>query len=68
MISKKDKCKICKAPTEASFNLNFDLVPICEYCASKIFLQQAQWYVKEGEVNKARQRVKDKGKAKDEKS
>ena len=54
-----NKCKICKAPTESSFNLNFDLVPICEWCASKIFLQQAQWYVKESDVNKAKIKIKD---------
>lgn len=59
---KNDKCKICGSPTKVVFNINFEATPICEDCAIKIFIQQAQWYVKEGEVNKARQRVKDKGK------
>jgi hypothetical protein len=55
------KCRLCKTPTEIGFNINFDLIPICEDCAVSIFIQQAQWYVKQRDINKARQRVKDKG-------
>lgn len=64
-MSPNPKCRICKTPTEVGFNINLDVVPICEECASKFFLQQAQWYVKEEEVNKARKRVKDKGEVQD---
>ena len=48
------KCRICKTPTEVGFNVNLDVVPICEDCATAIFIQQAQWYVKQRDVNKAR--------------
>ena len=41
------KCRICKTPTEIGFNIDFDLVPICEGCAAAIFLQQANWYVRQ---------------------
>lgn len=40
------KCKLCGDPTDVIFNINLKATPICEYCASSIFLQQAQWYVK----------------------
>lgn len=38
------KCKICDTQTNTGFNINFELVPICESCATAIFLQQAQYY------------------------
>ncbi len=41
----KLKCKICERETNAVFNINFKAVPVCEACASFIFIQQAQWYV-----------------------
>lgn len=41
------KCKICKEETSNIFNIDFDAVHICEYCATRIFIQQAQWYVDE---------------------
>ena len=43
----ENRCEICNSETEVGFNINFKLVYICEDCASSIFLQQAQWYVKE---------------------
>ena len=47
------KCKICGDKTKVAFNIDFKKVPICEGCAESIFLQQAQWYVKQGpEVRK----------------
>lgn len=44
-------CKICKTQTNNVFGIDFKAVPICEGCANVIFLQQAQWYVKQ-EVEK----------------
>jgi hypothetical protein len=37
-------CKICDDKTEVGFNINFEMIPICEKCATSIFLQQAKWY------------------------
>jgi len=51
-------CKICNTPTEVVFNINLDATPICEDCAQRIFLQQAMWYVKEGDVQKAKKILK----------
>lgn len=34
------KCRLCKTPTEDGFNINFELVPICERCAISVTLQQ----------------------------
>lgn len=42
----KQKCKICGEKTTVGFNIDFKLVPICESCATTIFLQQATWYAK----------------------
>lgn len=56
-------CKICGEPTNVAFNISLDATPICEDCARRIFIQQAMWYIKERDVNKARQGVKDKGNA-----
>ena len=38
------KCKVCGDKTEVVFNIDFKATPICEGCASAIFLQQAKWY------------------------
>lgn len=38
------KCKVCGDKTECHFNINFKATPICEGCATSIFLQQAKWY------------------------
>lgn len=40
------KCKICDEKTKIGFNINLKLIPICESCANSIFLQQANWFVK----------------------
>lgn len=40
-------CKVCGESTSTIFNINLKATPICEGCAVKIFLQQAQWYAKE---------------------
>ena len=53
-------CKICNELTDVVFNVNFEATPICEYCAESIFIQQAMWYVKEKDVNKARKRKQEK--------
>lgn len=45
--NKKNRCKVCDNETESVFNINFKAVPICESCATKIFIQQAMWYVKQ---------------------
>jgi len=39
------KCKICNDKTDVCFNIRFVKTPICENCASAIFMQQAKWYV-----------------------
>lgn len=38
------KCKICNEETEVGFNIQFKLTPICEDCATAIFLQQSKYY------------------------
>jgi protein-arginine kinase activator protein McsA len=38
------KCKVCGNKTEVVFNIDFKAKPICEGCATAIFLQQAKWY------------------------
>lgn len=38
------KCKVCGNKTEVVFNIGFKATPICEGCATAIFLQQAKWY------------------------
>lgn len=63
MDTKSSKCKICGGATDVVFNISLDATPICEDCARRIFIQQAMWYIKERDVNKARQGVKDKGNA-----
>jgi len=39
-------CKVCGDKTEVVFNIDFRATPICERCATAIFLQQAKWYAK----------------------
>lgn len=36
-------CKICGDKTKVGFNINLELVPICQNCATAIFLQEAKW-------------------------
>lgn len=38
------KCKICNTETEVQFNIKKKLVPVCEKCATFIFLQQSKFY------------------------
>jgi len=40
------KCKVCGSKTKVVFNIDFKATPICEPCATAIFLQQANWYAK----------------------
>ncbi len=40
------KCKVCGDETEVVFNIDFKATPICESCATRIFLQQAEWYAR----------------------
>lgn len=42
-----EPCKICGDETCSAFNIDFKRVPICEYCANRIFIQQAEWFVNE---------------------
>jgi hypothetical protein len=42
----KEECRLCDRPTTNIFNIGFSAVRICEQCAEAIFIQQAQWYVK----------------------
>ena len=41
------KCKLCDEKTDVSFNIDFKKTPICEECATAIFLQQANWYAEQ---------------------
>jgi ribosome-binding protein aMBF1 (putative translation factor) len=41
------KCKLCGDLTDTVFNIDFKAVPVCEGCAASVFLQQANWYIKE---------------------
>lgn len=38
------KCKVCGDDTEVGFNIKFTLTPVCEECATAIFIQQASSY------------------------
>ena len=40
------KCKVCGDKTTSVFNIDFKAIPICEYCAMSILLQEAHWLVK----------------------
>ena len=42
------KCKVCGEKTNVVFNIDFTATPICEGCATAIFLQQANWYARTG--------------------
>ena len=46
MADNRDKCKVCGDETDVKFNIDFKAVPICEDCATAIFIQQANWYTK----------------------
>lgn len=40
------KCRVCgKIETPLKFNINLKIVPICQRCATAIFLQEARWLV-----------------------
>lgn len=41
------KCKVCGGKTDVVFNIDFKATPICEDCATAIFIQQASWYASE---------------------
>ena len=41
------KCKVCGEKTDVIFNIDFKKTPICEECATAIFLQQAKWYAEQ---------------------
>ena len=43
------KCRVCKDNTEVVFNIGFKATPICESCATAIFIQQATWYTQQGQ-------------------
>ena len=45
-----ENCKLCSEPTDVVFNIELNATPICENCASSIFIQQANWYVKQPSV------------------
>jgi len=46
-MDKKQSCKVCGDKTSMVFNIEFKAIPICEYCAMAIFIQQASWYNKQ---------------------
>ena len=41
------KCKVCGEKTDVNFNIDLKKTPICEECATAIFLQQANWYAEQ---------------------
>lgn len=46
-LLKMKKCKVCGTKTKTIFNIDLKSVPICEQCATSIFIQQAAWYTKQ---------------------
>lgn len=51
------KCKICGDKTTVIFGIDFKAVPICEGCATSIFLQQAKWYAESKTSVTKKQRI-----------
>lgn len=43
-------CKVCDSETEVVFNVRQTAVPICQACASSIFVQQAMLYSRGGSI------------------
>jgi hypothetical protein len=41
----KNSCKLCKRLTENRFEINSEMIPICESCCNLVFIQQATWLV-----------------------
>jgi len=39
------ECKVCGGLAVNRFNIDFDLVPVCEQCANAITMQQVEWLV-----------------------
>lgn len=40
------KCVICGKKSEYFFNIDFNMVPICNQCANAITQQQVEWLIK----------------------
>jgi ribosome-binding protein aMBF1 (putative translation factor) len=38
-------CKLCGDKTVNVFNIKLNKIPVCEECATAIFIQQAHFYV-----------------------
>lgn len=53
-MSEDKKCKVCNDKTSSVFNIDFKAVPICESCATRIFLQQAVWYSQQNFTKKTK--------------
>lgn len=45
-------CRLCGVKTKVGFNIDFKLIPVCESCATSIFIQQATWYAKNSKAVK----------------
>lgn len=45
MAKSENFCRLCGEKTKTVFNIDFKAVPVCEDCASSIFIQQSSWYV-----------------------
>ena len=51
------KCKICGDKTTTVFGIRFKAVPVCESCATSIFLQQAKWYTEPKTSDTKKQKI-----------
>ena len=52
------ECRVCGSTTEVQFDIKKDLVPICNVCATAIFLQQANFYASGKSIYNLPQTVK----------
>lgn len=40
-----EKCKVCGEETDVVFNIDFEAISVCEWCARAITIQQVAWFV-----------------------
>jgi hypothetical protein len=51
-VQTEGECRVCSEPTNNTFNISYSPARICEHCAQSIFIQQAEWYIKNLKPNK----------------
>jgi hypothetical protein len=37
------KCRVCKEKTGTVINIDYQAIPVCDFCCNAIFIQQARW-------------------------